>query len=55
MALPAEKTRYTFADVLTWDEKERVEIIDGYPVMMGRRPGHTRKPSWNCRPSSTHT
>ena len=34
MALPAEKARYTFADVLVWDENERAEIIDGEPVMM---------------------
>lgn len=34
MALPAEKERYTFADVLTWDENERIEIIDGEAVMM---------------------
>ena len=34
MALPAEKTRYTFADVLSWDEDERIEIIDGEAVMM---------------------
>ena len=34
MALPAEKARYTFADVLTWDEHERAEIIDGEVVMM---------------------
>ena len=34
MALPAEKERYTFADVLTWDEDERIEIIDGEAVMM---------------------
>ncbi len=34
MALPAEKARYTFADVLTWDENERAEIIDGEAVMM---------------------
>jgi len=34
MALPAEKARYTFADVLAWDEKERVELIDGEAVMM---------------------
>lgn len=34
MALPAEKARYTFADVLAWDESERAEIIDGEPVMM---------------------
>lgn len=34
MALPAEKERYTFADVLTWPDNERAEIIDGEPVMM---------------------
>ena len=34
MALPAEKERYTFADVLTWGENERIEIIDGEAVMM---------------------
>lgn len=32
MALPQAK-RYTFADLLTWDEGERVELIDGDPVM----------------------
>jgi len=34
MALPAEKTRYTFADCLTWDENEHIEIIDGEAVLM---------------------
>ena len=34
MALPAERERYTFADVLAWDENERAEIIDGEAVMM---------------------
>ncbi|MDE6589595.1 MAG: Uma2 family endonuclease [Oscillospiraceae bacterium] len=34
MALPAEKARYTFADCLTWEENERIEIIDGEAVMM---------------------
>lgn len=29
MALPVEKGQYTFADCLTWDEKEHIEIIDG--------------------------
>ncbi len=29
MALLAKKARYTFADCLTWDEKERIEIIEG--------------------------
>ncbi len=34
MALPAEKARYTFADCLTWEENERIEIIDGEAIMM---------------------
>ena len=34
MALPAEDKRYTFADVLTWDESDRIEIINGEAVMM---------------------
>ena len=34
MALPAEKARYTFADCLTWEENERIEIINGEAVMM---------------------
>ena len=52
MALPAEKERYTLADALVWDEQDRIELIDGYPVMMVPR---TRKPSWSCLASSTHT
>lgn len=38
MALPAEKTQYTFADVLTWSEDERIEIINGEAVMMAPPP-----------------
>lgn len=34
MALPAEKERYTFTDVLTWEENDRIEIINGEAVMM---------------------
>ena len=34
MALPAEKDRYTFADVLTWTEDDRIELIDGEACMM---------------------
>ena len=34
MALPAEKPRLTFADVLQWDENDRAEIINGEVVMM---------------------
>ena len=33
MPLPGEE-RYTFADALTWDESERMELIEGVPVMM---------------------
>ncbi len=34
MAMPAENKRYTFADVLTWDESDRIEIINGEAFMM---------------------
>lgn len=34
MVLPAEKARYTFADYITWDENERMEIINGEVFMM---------------------
>lgn len=34
MALPVEEIRYTFADYLTWDEDDHIELIDGYPYMM---------------------
>lgn len=34
MVLPAENARYTFADILTWDENERIEIINGEAFMM---------------------
>ena len=34
MPLPAEKERYTFADVLTRDEDDRIELIDGEIFMM---------------------
>jgi len=33
MPLPKEES-YTFADVLTWDEQERVELIYGQPVLV---------------------
>ena len=43
MAIPAEKARYTFADILAWDENERAEIIDGEAVMMAPPSvGHQR-------------
>ncbi|MBM6897944.1 Uma2 family endonuclease [Pseudoflavonifractor capillosus] len=33
MPLPKEE-RYTLADALVWDEEDRIELIDGVPVMM---------------------
>ena len=33
MPLPKEKF-YTLADALTWDEQDRIELIQGSPVMM---------------------
>lgn len=38
MALPAEKVRHTFADVLAWDENERAELIDGEIFLMAPAP-----------------
>lgn len=34
MPLPAKQERFTFADVLTWDEGEHIEIINGEAFMM---------------------
>ena len=34
MPLPAKQERFTFADVLVWDEDERIELIDGEAFMM---------------------
>lgn len=34
MALPMGKARFTYADYLTWDENERIELLNGEPVMM---------------------
>ena len=34
MALPVEKEKYTFADILAWDGSERAELIDGDLYMM---------------------
>ena len=43
MALPAEKTLYTFADILAWDENERTEIIDGEVFLMSPPPSSTHQ------------
>ena len=29
-----KEDRYTLADALTWDKRERIELIDGAPVMI---------------------
>lgn len=34
MPLPASKDHYTFADCLTWDERDRIEIVNGEAIMM---------------------
>lgn len=34
MPIPEKKEQYTFADILAWDEGERVEIINGKAFMM---------------------
>lgn len=34
MALPAQKPPYTFADVLSWDEDDRMELIHGGTFLM---------------------
>lgn len=33
MPLPKAELRYSYSDYLTWDEKERWEILDGVPYM----------------------
>jgi len=43
MALPVEKARYTFADVLAWDESERIEIINGDIFLMAPPPSSTHQ------------
>ena len=37
MLLPAEKGRFTFADVLHWDKNDRAEIITGEVFMVAPR------------------
>ncbi|MDE6281730.1 MAG: Uma2 family endonuclease, partial [Oscillospiraceae bacterium] len=43
MALPAENTRYTFADALAWSEDERAEIINGEVFMMSPPPSRAHQ------------
>src|SRR5690625_812121 len=38
MAIPIENGKYSYAEYLTWDEGERVEIIDGNIVNMSPAP-----------------
>lgn len=34
MAMPQQKPQYTYADYLAWDENQRIELIDGEPILM---------------------
>ena len=34
MPMPARNVVYTFADAMSWEEDERIEIIEGDAVMM---------------------
>lgn len=50
-----KEDRYTLADALTWDKRERIELIDGAPVMMApplRLHQESSPPFW---PSFTTT
>ena len=51
MALPAEKDRCTFADILKWDDGERGELIDGKIFLMAPAPSreHQRISFEMCR------
>ncbi len=40
MSLPIEKTGYTFADYLVWEENEHIELLNGELIMMA--PPSTR-------------
>lgn len=40
MSLPIEKTSYTFADYLVWEENEHIELLNGELIMMA--PPSTR-------------
>ena len=37
MALPLEK-EWNYADLLSWEDDMRYELIEGYPVMMAPGP-----------------
>lgn len=38
MAIPSEKKKYSYADYLTWNEGERIELIDGEIFNMSPAP-----------------
>lgn len=38
MTIPNEKEKYSYADYLTWDEGERLELIDGEIFNMSPAP-----------------
>lgn len=43
MALPAEKERHTFADVLMWPDDERAELINGEIFLMAPAPSRAHQ------------
>lgn len=51
MAIPSENKKHSYADYLTWDEGERVEIIDGNIINMS--PAPSRKHQQILRELST--
>lgn len=54
MALPTEK-RYTYADLLSWDEDVRAELVDGVPVLMAPpSPAHQRAAAQLTRQFTTY-
>ncbi|MDV2687697.1 Uma2 family endonuclease, partial [Alkalihalophilus lindianensis] len=38
MAIPNKKQKYSYADYLTWDDEERLELIDGEIFNMSPAP-----------------
>ena len=52
MKPPIKKGRYTFADCLAWDEKERAELIGGEIVMMAPTSRVHQNNQWGAVPAA---
>ena len=39
MAVPAENIKYSYADLLSWTEEERYELLEGEPRLMSSQSG----------------